>query len=388
MRHITLVKLLLPVCAGFGGIAAAAPAAQAARQQQQQQQQHAPRDDAAAVAKETPKSAIDRLNGGYYSEGRGIWSPSDPWWLTGNALQSVLDYMNATGSREYLAQARSIIDRNRGVLPWWPQGGGLFRAGSTDDTAWWALALVRMYDITGEQQYLDVAALDFEYIRGYWDAATCGGGVIQELNPARERYKNAISNALYVKLAASLAVRDPTDPQYLRRATEGWEWFRRSGMINAQGLVNDGIDAFCRNNGQMTWTYNQGAVIGALVELSRASGNRAYLEPARAVADAVMRSPELMRSDGVLKESCEVDRGDYCNVDQSTFKGIFARNLVELDRALEGNPYRAFLRKNAQTASGSGRDDSHNYGLRWAGPFNGTSMSAQSSAIGLLVAAL
>ncbi|KLU82799.1 hypothetical protein MAPG_01867, partial [Magnaporthiopsis poae ATCC 64411] len=189
MRHIALVKLFLPVCAGFAALAAAAP------------QQQPPRDDAEAVAKETPKSAIDRLNGHYYSEAQGVWSPSDPWWLTGNALQSVLDYMNTTGSREYLAQARNIINLNRGVLPSWPQGGGLFRAGSTDDTAWWALALVRMYDITGERQFLDVAALDFEYIRSYWDPLTCGGGVIQELNPARERYKNAISNALYVKLA-------------------------------------------------------------------------------------------------------------------------------------------------------------------------------------------
>ncbi|EJT77322.1 hypothetical protein GGTG_07234 [Gaeumannomyces tritici R3-111a-1] len=381
MRQIIFAKLLLTAWADLAGLAAAAPAAQ-------QRQQHPARGDTGAIARETPKSAIDRLNGGYYNEAQGLWSPSDPWWLTGNALHSVLDYMDATGSREYLALARNTIDRNKGVLPSWPQGAGLFRAASTDDTAWWALALTRMYDVTGELQYLDIAVLDFEYLGGHWDASACGGGVIQELAPGREPYKNAISNALYVKLAASLAVRDPSDPQYLQRATEGWEWFRRSGMINADGLVNDGIDAACRNNGQMTWTYNQGAVIGALVELSRASGDGAYLEPARAVADAVMRSPELMRGDGVLKESCEVDRGDFCNADQSSFKGIFARNLAELDRALDGNPYRDFLRKNAQVASGPGRDGDSNYGLRWAGPFVGTSMSAQSSAVGLLVAAL
>ncbi len=45
-------------------------------------------------------------------------------------------------------------------------------------------------------------------------------------------------------------------------------------MINAQSLVNDGLNSSnpnaCTNNGRTTWTYNQGVILGGLVELYNA----------------------------------------------------------------------------------------------------------------------
>jgi len=50
-------------------------------------------------------------------------------------------------------------------------------------------------------------------------------------------------------------------------------------MINGQDLINDGLDnASCQNNGAQTWTYNQGVVLGALVELNRATGDTTLLK--------------------------------------------------------------------------------------------------------------
>ena len=43
-------------------------------------------------------------------------------------------------------------------------------------------------------------------------------------------------------------------------------------MIDAEHLVNDGLDtASCTNNHQTAWSYNQGVILGALVDLSRAT---------------------------------------------------------------------------------------------------------------------
>jgi predicted alpha-1,6-mannanase (GH76 family) len=70
---------------------------------------------------------------------------------------------------------------------------------------------------------------------------------------------------------------------YFYWATNAWAWFRGSGMINAQNLVNDGLTAGCQNNGRSTWTYNQGVIIGALTELYKVTGpwttNRAAIPP-------------------------------------------------------------------------------------------------------------
>lgn len=94
--------------------------------------------------------------------------------------------MAATGNLEYLPQARYTIETQRHVLPWWPAGGGEFRAQSTDDTGWWALALTSMHALTGgEAPFLDIAKLDEAYIWSYWTGgdstgggAVCGGGII------------------------------------------------------------------------------------------------------------------------------------------------------------------------------------------------------------------
>lgn len=321
----------------------------------------------------------------FYDRESGRWDPEAPWWQSGNALQALLDYMDKTGDRRLMGAVKNTIAQQRKPLPWWPEGGGEFRADSTDDTGWWALAMVRMYDLTRDRQYLDIAKLDEAYIRQYWDD-TCGGGVWWDI-PGKS-YKNAISLELYFSVLASLHNRIPGDRVYLARAREAWTWFQRSGMINGENLVNDGLttqSGGCASNGGTTWTYNQGVVLGGLSELYKATHDRSLLVSARRIADAVVKSPRLS-PDGILSEPCEA--GGTCNADQASFKGIFARNLAELDRVLPGHPYRDYLRRQATSLYTHGRDGSDRYGLSWSGPFDRADISRQESAVSLLVAVL
>lgn len=320
-----------------------------------------------------------------YDQETGLWDPEAPWWQSGNALQALLDYMSKTGSRAYMKEEENTIQIQRQPLSWWPQGQGEFRASSTDDTGWWALAMTTMYDMTQNQSYLDIAELGEAYMYSYWDDF-CGGGIYWSIK--RMTYKNAISIQLLIKLAAALHNRIPGDNLYLSHALQAWQWFNASGMINEENLVNDGLDDdTCENNNQTTWTYNQGVILGGLVELYTATEDESLLDSAMQIADAVITSPELS-PDGILAEPCEAL--GTCNSDQASFKGIFVRNLEELDSVLEERPYRDYLLAQALSAYENGRNETNHYGLHWAGPFDSSTfgISSQDAAVSLLTAVL
>ncbi|MBO2453399.1 glycoside hydrolase family 76 protein [Actinomadura barringtoniae] len=346
--------------------------------------QAATRHDSGRQDRARASAAVEAMMG-FYDRESGRFDPEAPWWQSGNALQALLDYMGKTRDRRLMGAVKNTITQQRKPLPWWPEGEGEFRADSTDDTGWWALAMVRMYDLTRDRQYLNIAKLDEAYIRKYWDS-TCGGGVWWDI-PGKS-YKNAISLELYFSVLASLHNRIPGDRVYLAKAREAWTWFQRSGMINGQNLVNDGLttqSGGCANNGGTTWTYNQGVVLGGLSELYKATHDRSLLVSARRIADAVVNSPQLSPN-GILTEPCEA--AGTCNADQASFKGIFARNLAELDKVVPGHPYRGYLRKQATSLYAHDRNAQDQYGLNWSGPFDRADISRQTSAVSLLVSVL
>jgi predicted alpha-1,6-mannanase (GH76 family) len=317
---------------------------------------------------------------GFYDQGTGLWQPERPWWQSGNALQAYLDHAAATHARDFRAVLDHTVDIQRKTYMF-----GEFRADSTDDTGWWALAMTRAYDLTHDRKYLDIAKIDEDYIRGHWDDV-CGGGVWWDI--PQHTYKNAISIELYIKLTAALHNRVKGDTLYVGRALEAWQWFKGSGMINADHLVNDGLQTqsgSCESNHGTTWTYNQGVILGGLTELYRATGDRGLLADARRIADAVIASPQLSPH-GILTEPCEA--AGTCNNDQPAFKGIFARNLAELDDVLPGHPYRGYLRAQAASAYAHARNDADQYGLNWAAPFDTTDIARQESAVSLLTAVI
>ncbi|KAM7202090.1 Glycoside hydrolase [Naviculisporaceae sp. PSN 640] len=345
---------------------------------------------------EAAKAALDAMNANFYNASAGQWSPDDAWWLSGNALQSLLDYMYKTdtrpGSDSYMDQVLDIFNAQRRPVPWWPQGDGEFRGDSTDDTAWWALAMLRLFDLTQDQTYLNISRLDEEYIAQYWTDSPCGGGVYVDIPTLT--YKNAIANEQYVQLCAGLHNRIPGDSVYLEKAVRGWEWLIGSGMINEEGLFNDGLvndrGDLCSNNGGTVWTYNQGVILGAATELYLATNDTSYLTFATKVADAVLSSNSLIQNDGILTEPCETS-SKACNGDQQTFKGIFARYLGELIPVLDQtglgkSAYRAFLETNARRAYENDRDPSTNlYDVGWNGPYVASSLAKQASILSLWV---
>ena len=245
-----------------------------------------------------------------------------------------------------------------------------------DDEGWWALAWIQAYDITQNKDYLQ-AAIDIFADMKNGSTTPCGG--IWWDKP--QTYVNAIANELYLSVASHLANRS-NKSFYLPIAQEQFSWFQESGMINSQNLINDGLTADCKNNNGTIWSYNQGVILGALVELNLAAPNRVYLTTASSIAVAAISSLSV---NGILHDPCGTD----CGADGSQFKGIFMRNLRKLQQAAPDPRFLAFVKTNARTIWVNDRNvTSTELGLLWEGPFLGpANASLQSSALDGLVAA-
>jgi predicted alpha-1,6-mannanase (GH76 family) len=287
------------------------------------------------------------------------------------------DYSRATGSAQYLSAIRNTFKNASRA-----SGTTNFINEYDDDEGWWALAWIDAYDLTKSPDYLTMAETIFADIATEWDTTTCGGGVWWQ-KPAH--YKNAIANELFLEVAASLANRTTgkKSASYLAWADKEWAWFKGSGMINSGNLINDGLDSTnpnrCRSNGQMTWTYNQGVILGGLVELWKADKDSALLAPAEAIAKATMAK---LTVNGILTES--VVSGN----DAPQFKGIFVRNLAKLDKVAPDSLYMAFIDTNGDSIWANDQGPSHEFGAMWQGPIDSSDAIRQSSALDTLVAAM
>lgn len=288
-------------------------------------------------------SAIQALQM-WYDQDEGLWNSTN-WWNAANCLTVLGDFVALGGDRPHdldLANvfsntfiqaqrpskttnkklmarqggSRTIEPRRRSNSKLVDRGYRGFLDGYYDDEGWWALAWIRAYDVIGNAEYLFMAESIFHDMQGGLANSTCGGGIWWDKD---RTYKNAIANELFLSVAAHLANRASHADAYLAVAKRQWAWFQRSGMINNENLVNDGLKIYtngtCANNGLNTWSYNQGVILGGLVELYKATGDYSLLSKAANIAEAAISA---LSKDGILHESCE---NDDCGADGSQFKG-------------------------------------------------------------------
>ncbi|KAI1083403.1 glycoside hydrolase family 76 protein [Whalleya microplaca] len=345
----------------------------------------------------------------WYNGNTGLWDTTG-WWNSANCLTVLADYaaLDAVGSatlnipgilqNTYEQAQKTTVQATKKLstagLPTssytrvskvskrdaiTKRGFDNFLNDYLDDEGWWALAMIHSHDIgvmgLGDQQYLQAGVEIFEDMKK-WNSS-CGGIYWSKVT----NYTNAIANELYFSVAASLANRIPAQKDYyVNIANTQWNWFKNSGLINKDNLINDGLTDDCKNNGMQTWTYNQGVILGGLVELNAATGDASLLDEAKAIASAAISK---LSKDGVLFEGCEPN----CGSDGSQFKGVFMRNLGYLQRAAPMEAFRNFLLNNADAIWANNRNQNNELGGTWNGPYTNATAGTQSSALDVLVAA-
>lgn len=321
--------------------------------------------------------AVDTLQG-WYIPATGLYQTTG-WWNAANAITALVDFSRIQKTKQF----EPILEHTFTEAQ---KTGKNYLNDFYDDEGWWALAWIDAYDLTGKKQYLAMAETIFADMAASWDN-TCGGGIWWS---KERKYKNAIANELFLSVAAHLANRDKAQRAFYQEwANREWSWFSQSGMINSSNLINDGLTIgastnggpACTNNGQNTWSYNQGVVLGGLVELSKRNHDPALLQSASKIATAAIKG--LSDSSGVMHDTCE----PKCGADGVQFKGIFVRNLVVLQKAAPQNSYLTFVDTNADSIWNSARGPNFQLGQVWSGPFVEGDAASQTSALDALIAA-
>ncbi|KAJ9629457.1 hypothetical protein H2203_001831 [Taxawa tesnikishii (nom. ined.)] len=323
--------------------------------------------------------AADVMNKNWYNESTGLWE--NMWWNSANVLTVLGDL--ALVNQQYADAAEKIFNNTLQKAPGKAAGAKGFLNAFYDDEGWWALAFIKGYDFTKDPRYLSQAETIFDDMTTGWNA-TCGGHWWNKPGDAQNPQANtAIGNSLFLSAAASLANRVPSKKsEYLGWAQKEWEWFSGSGLINSDNLINDGIDLkTCKNNGATTFTYNQGVILGGLVELNMAAPDPSYLPTASKIAHATIA--KLVDDDGILTEPNEKQPMDPTS---AQFKGVFARNLHYLQEHAPDDAYVTFLQKNADAIWAKDQNDGE-LGTAWQGPYYDAEPAGQSSALDCLVAA-
>jgi len=321
------------------------------------------------VSGSRPGDLVTALQSTYYDQSTGLWK-SAGWWNSANSLEAIIEFMGYSKETTYANVIANTFAHTTAEET---------MSGSYDDEQWWAITWIKAYQLTHIEQYKNRAVILWnDILTNAWDNK-CGGGVWWS---SKKDYKNAITNELFLVLSMELHKID-NNATYLHWAAAEWAWFESTGIINQDNLINDGIDNNCKNNHQPTWTYNQGVILGGLMNLAVATKNNTLVTIAQKIADAAMT--KLTHPNGILREQCEADG---CGPDAPQFKGIFMRYLAFLTYSLPASPkkttYTNWIHANADSIWNNDRNSQNLCGLIWIGPVQTPTAPTHTSALDCL----
>ncbi|AIQ68917.1 glycoside hydrolase family 76 protein [Paenibacillus graminis] len=266
----------------------------------------------------------------FFNEKTGImnqWFPKEYnrpgdnfyYWWHAHVLDVLVDAYERTGDPAIVVQIREYSSCLRA------NNGGTFLHNYYDDMEWTALALLRAYQATGEEEYKTAVLELWADIQTAWNDHF-GGGMAWKKDQLD--YKNTPANAPAAILAARLygLRRNPEDLEWAVRI---YEWNQTHLVDPDTGRVWDGINRLGDGRIDYDWefTYCQGVFLGAGAELFRVTGEQKYAGDALLTARSCIK--RLCHPETLLLPDEGID-------DTGLFKGILIRYFVLLEKQLPG----------------------------------------------------
>jgi predicted alpha-1,6-mannanase (GH76 family) len=303
------------------------------------------------------------LNSAYPSTGSltGYWTFAHGW-------DALMDGVERTGGQMYSGLIESFYN-GQNARGWFPN--------FYDDESWMCMTLIRAYDLTNDARYLEQAKSLYSDIETAWDTTCCGsnpGGIWWN----RAHTQKATASNAGPALAGTRLYLRTGDASYLSFAQQVYSYWL-SNMVDPQSFqVADHINP----DGTVVWwrfTYNEGLMIGASVELYEASGDPTYLSNAYAIAD-FMITHEVRSTDygNALYDGTNLRCGGDCQ----EFKGPAYRYLMRLfGEDTTQSAYFDVLKASADAIWNLARDPAQNiFAIDWAGPPMSSASEQQDNA--------
>ena len=259
---------------------------------------------------------------------------TEDYWPQAHAIDVVTDVFQRTQDKKY-GELYGLWWQG---MPWFNPGarqgrrrGDRWWNAYVDDMEWHCLALIRIFETTGETRYLNKARqLYADWIWTEWspeDEEPWHGGITWKTDVAKS--KNACSNGPAAIIAARLAQfaavdaangKNKSAAEYQEQALKIYRWERKVLWNEKSGAILDNINQEGKV-ARFSLSYNQGTFIGAAVELFKLTKDRSLLDDAILTA-RFTTGPLSRRNNGVLPDAPGGDGG--------LFHGIFFRYLANL----------------------------------------------------------
>src|ERR1039457_4158764 len=290
------------------------------------------------------------------------------YWTYANGWDALLDGVERTGGQQYYGLIESLYlgQNQRG---WFVD--------YYDDECWMTVALIRAYDLTGNVKYLNQAGILYADIMAGWDSTCCGvskGGVWWD----KAHTQKATASNAGAALAGALLYERTTNTAYLNFSQQVYAyWF--TNMVNPTTFqVCDHIQT---DGTKVCWqfTYNEGLMIGAGVELAQATGNATYLTNANDIANFMVNHEVISTAYGsALYDGSNTGCGGDCH----EFKGPAYRYLMRLyAKDTTKSQYYSVLKASADALWNlSLNAPSTLFSVNWAGPSQSSVAQSQDNA--------
>lgn len=288
------------------------------------------------------------------------------YWTFAQGFDALLDGVERTDGKRYagLIETFHAAQDARGWI-----------VSHYDDEAWMALALIRAHDLTGEAKYLDRAVTLYADIESAWNETCCGsrpGGIWWD---KAHTQKATASNAAPVILAARLHERtgNASQLEFARKVYDHWmeDMVNPSTFQVTDHIEPDGTKVFWR------FSYNEGLMVGASVELYLATGEEAYLQNAHRFASFIAGSEtKSSRFGSVLHDGTASQCGGDCHA----FKGPAYRYLLLLQETSPRSTYAGLLSASTNAIWSLARSEDGLFGVDWTGPPPASSTEPQAAA--------